>query len=74
MVKFALDVITAFSFVPLQAATYLGLVISGFSFLYIVHVVMFRLFTDQTVPGWTGVVSILHPLLCRQSDRLAQRA
>jgi dolichol-phosphate mannosyltransferase len=56
MVKFALDGITAFSFVPLQAATYLGLAISGFSLLYIVYVVMFRLFTDQTVPGWTSIM------------------
>lgn len=56
MLKFALDGVTAFSFVPLQVATYLGLVISGCSFLYIAYAILFRLFTDQTVPGWTSIM------------------
>ena len=56
MLKFAFDGITAFSSVPLQAATYLGLVISGLSFLYIVYAVVAKLFTGHTVPGWTSIM------------------
>src|SRR5262249_20605303 len=56
MLKFALDGITAFSFVPLQAAMYLGLGISFFSFLYITYAVYLRLLTDKTVPGWTSLM------------------
>jgi len=56
MLKFALDGITAFSFVPLQVATYLGLGISFFSFLYIAYAIYLKLFTDRTVPGWTSLM------------------
>ena len=56
MLKFAIDGITAFSFVPLQAAMYLGLGISFLSFLYIAYAIYLKLFTDQTVPGWTSLV------------------
>jgi dolichol-phosphate mannosyltransferase len=56
MLKFALDGITAFSSVPLQAATYLGLVISGLSFLYIVYAVVAKLFTSHTITGWTSII------------------
>ncbi len=56
MLKFALDGITAFSFVPLQAAMYLGLGISFLSFLYIAYAIYLKLLTEQTVPGWTSLM------------------
>ncbi len=56
MLKFAIDGITAFSFLPLQLATYFGFLISGFSFIYIVWAVLQKLFTDRTVIGWTSVI------------------
>jgi glycosyltransferase involved in cell wall biosynthesis len=56
MLKFALDGITAFSFVPLQVATLLGLGISLFSSLYIVYAIYLKLFTERTVPGWTSLI------------------
>ncbi|MBI3245234.1 MAG: glycosyltransferase family 2 protein [Deltaproteobacteria bacterium] len=56
MLKFALDGLTAFSFAPLQAATYLGIGISALSFLYALYAIFLRLFTAQTVPGWTSLM------------------
>lgn len=56
MLKFAIDGITSFSFVPLQMATYFGFLISGASFLYIVYAVLQKLLTDRPVTGWTSLM------------------
>jgi polyisoprenyl-phosphate glycosyltransferase len=56
MARFALNGIIAFSFVPLQLATYLGFTVSLISFVYILYAVGLRLFTDQTVHGWASVM------------------
>lgn len=56
MLKCAIDGITAFSFLPLQIATYFGFVISGLSFAYIVYAVLLKLLTDRPVVGWTSMI------------------
>lgn len=56
MLRFAVDGITTFSFAPLQAATYLGFMTAGSSFLYILYAVLLRLFTERAVPGWTSLM------------------
>ncbi len=56
MVRFALDGITSFSFVPLQLATYLGFAVSFISFIYIVYAVGLKLLTNRLVPGWASIV------------------
>ena len=56
MFRFALTGITSFSFVPLQAASYFGFVVSGFSFLYALYILYLRIFTDETVQGWTSLI------------------
>lgn len=43
MLKFALDGITSFSYLPLQLATYMGFVVAALSFLFIVVVIVMRL-------------------------------
>jgi dolichol-phosphate mannosyltransferase len=37
-------------------ASYLGLVVSSVSFIYMAYVVWLKLFTDRTVLGWTSVM------------------
>lgn len=59
MIRFALDGIVSFSFVPLQLATYAGFAISGLSFLAILWVVYLRLFTTQTITGWASLMVIM---------------
>jgi len=60
MVKFAFDGIAAFSFVPLQLATYLGFSAATASFCYMLYAVGLKLFTDRSVPGWASfIVAVL---------------
>lgn len=56
MFKFALDGITSFSHRPLQLATWLGFLFSITSFLYAIWAISIKLFTNQTVPGWTSLI------------------
>jgi polyisoprenyl-phosphate glycosyltransferase len=58
MLKFASDAITSFSYKPLKLATFAGLTISLFSFLFLLFVVFEKLFTDLTIPGWSSLIAI----------------
>ncbi|MNM24102.1 hypothetical protein D3C81_345260 [compost metagenome] len=58
MIRFALDGITSFSHKPLKIASYLGFALSISSFIYLFVVLMQRLFTDRTVPGWASIVGV----------------
>lgn len=55
MLKFALDGITSFSYVPLQLATWLGFGVSIFSFAYIVVVLVLKIL-GINLPGWTTMM------------------
>ncbi|GIM46618.1 putative glycosyltransferase YkcC [Collibacillus ludicampi] len=57
MIKLSLDAITTFSHKPLKLATYLGFLLSSVSFLYLIFAVFERLFTPNTVSGWTSIVA-----------------
>ncbi|SEG73952.1 glycosyltransferase family 2 protein [Paenibacillus sp. UNC499MF] len=59
MIKLSLDGITSFSYKPLKLAGYLGVLLSGSGFLYLLYVVYLALFTDATLKGWPSVVSIM---------------
>jgi dolichol-phosphate mannosyltransferase len=59
MLKFAIDGIVSFSFVPLQIATFFGFLASGLSFLGILWVVYLRLFTHETITGWASMMVIV---------------
>ncbi|HBN08264.1 MAG TPA: glycosyltransferase [Cyanobacteria bacterium UBA8530] len=57
MLKFAFDGITSFSFLPLQLATYMGFLVSGFAFLGILLVVLMKIFTNATITGWSSTMA-----------------
>ena len=60
MLRFALDGITSFSYMPLQLATYLGFVIAGLSILAIILTVILRLSGSQAFFGQaTTLVMVL---------------
>ncbi len=60
MLKFALDAITSFSYVPLQLATYFGFAIAGVSMVGMVVVVILRLTTGRALLGQaTTLVAVL---------------
>ncbi len=56
MLKFAVDGITSFSFVPLQLATWLGFLAASSAFVGVGVVLYYRLFTDIPLPGWASVM------------------
>jgi len=58
MIKLSFDAITSFSYFPLKIATYLGFLVSGVSFIYLIIVVYQRMFTDTTVTGWASLSAI----------------
>lgn len=60
MLRFALDGITAFSDVPLKAATISGFAVSGVAFLVMLYTLYTRFVTRHYEPGWPSLmVSIL---------------
>jgi glycosyltransferase involved in cell wall biosynthesis len=46
MIRFALDGITSFSYLPLQLATYFGFIVAAFSMLFLIAVIILRLTGD----------------------------
>jgi len=60
MVRFALDGITSFSYLPLQIATYFGFAIASLSLIGIAAVIFLRLYGHQALLGQaTTLVSVL---------------
>lgn len=58
MIKFALDGITSFSNKPLKLAIYTGMALSALSFIYLLVVVIQKLFTDTTIIGWASIIAV----------------
>lgn len=58
MLRFAFDAITSFSYKPLKLASYTGMILSLFSFIYLIVVLFQKLFNIPTVPGWASIVVV----------------
>lgn len=58
MISFALDGITSFSHKPLKMASYIGVILSLSSFIYLFVVLFQKWFELGTVPGWASIVAI----------------
>lgn len=48
--------LTSFSNFPLKAIFYMGLIISSISFIYIVFIVIRKIFLDVSLEGWTSLI------------------
>jgi dolichol-phosphate mannosyltransferase len=59
MLRFAVDALTSFSFLPLRAATVLGFGVSTFAFVYIVVVIVLKL----VGVSWSGYTSLMASIL-----------
>jgi dolichol-phosphate mannosyltransferase len=57
MLGFALTGITSFSLKPLRVSVFLGLLFAIMAFIYGIYAIAMKLFTDQTIPGWTSVLA-----------------
>ena len=56
MLKAAVDTFVSFSFLPIRAISYFGLVVSAFSFLFGFYVLVNKLAFGTHVEGWTSVM------------------
>ena len=56
MIAFALDAVTSFSVVPLRLITFAGFLIFIASMMVTLWALWVRLFTQDSVPGWTSTV------------------
>lgn len=56
MLKLALDAVFSFSNYPLKIAIYIGFLISGLSFLYLIYVLILKIFMDVTIQGWASII------------------
>jgi dolichol-phosphate mannosyltransferase len=59
MLRFGLDGITSFSFMPLQISTYIGMAIALGCVAVIAWAVWARLVEHSTVPGWASTIVII---------------
>lgn len=57
MLSFAIEGITSFSIRPLKLAILFGLIITVLSGIYGIFVVSMAIFTDETVRGWSSVLT-----------------
>jgi polyisoprenyl-phosphate glycosyltransferase len=55
MIRFAVDALTSFSYVPLQLSSWLGFAVSLFAFFYIAVVLSLKVLRIN-VPGWTTLM------------------
>jgi len=87
MLRFALDGITGFSDFPLKIVTFLGILVTGFSFLVLVYVLLSRFVWQDYAPGWASLmlsvlfiggiqmiaIGIIGEYLSRMNSNLRQR-
>ncbi|WP_061219297.1 glycosyltransferase family 2 protein [Leptospira weilii] len=59
MLKFALDGITSFSSVPLKLSSYLGFFTAFCGAIYALYVVYLRIFTSETITGWSSMMIVV---------------
>ncbi|EQA38461.1 glycosyltransferase, group 2 family protein [Leptospira inadai serovar Lyme str. 10] len=59
MLKFALDGITSFSSAPLKLSSYLGFSAAFAGALYTIYILYLKLFTNNTIQGWTSVMIVV---------------
>lgn len=59
MIRFSIDGITSFSFRPLQFATHVGVFVAFCGFLGMLAVLYEKIFTRNTVQGWTSLMLVV---------------
>ena len=54
--RLALDGLISFSYLPIRIATFIGLLVAGGSFCYLMLVAYYRLFTQKAILGWASTL------------------
>jgi glycosyltransferase involved in cell wall biosynthesis len=59
MLLFALRAVLSFSHLPLRAATYFGLGVSGLAFIYGIYAIAMKVVFHRVIPGWTSLAVLV---------------
>ena len=59
LLKLAIDSFIAYSFAPIRAISFLGIVISCFSFLYAIYLIFEKFYFNTVLTGWTSIMVII---------------
>ncbi len=57
--RFALDGITSFSYLPLRFATWIGIIVAGFAFIYGITIIIKTLVFGNDVPGYPSLMTVI---------------
>ena len=57
--RFALDGITSFSYMPLRFATWIGMTVAAFAFIYGAVIIAKTLFLGSDVPGYPSIMVVM---------------
>lgn len=57
--RFALDGITAFSYLPLRFATWIGMAVASFAFIYGITIIIKTLIFGNSVPGYPSLMTVI---------------
>lgn len=57
--NFAIEGITSFSYIPLQFATYFGLSVAFFAFMYALFIVVRTVLFGRDVPGYPSLITVI---------------
>ena len=58
-IKYFIDAFTAFSYLPLRVASFLGILLAGLGFLYALFIIGLRLATGIQVAGWASLTVVV---------------
>lgn len=56
---YAMDGITAFSTFPLKIASYMGMLVSGSAFVYLIYVIIKTIISGKDVPGYASTITLI---------------
>jgi len=59
MLKFSVDAVVSFSNLPLKIATYIGFMVAGLSFLYMLYVIFLKFLSERPVQGWSSLIAVV---------------
>lgn len=59
LMKLAIDAILSFSYKPLKLFSFLGIMTSIFSFIFMIYWVVYKVLTDNPIEGWTSTITIM---------------
>ena len=59
MLKFALDAVFSFSNFPLKIAGFFGFLVASLSFLYLVYILVLKMFTNVLIEGWASLIAVV---------------